>query len=90
MYAGLSGALFFVALYLQQVAGYSALEAGAAFLPLTAMTFALARRFGRLADKYGPRWFMGVGPILGGVGLALLMRLDASADYVDRSCCRRC
>ena len=35
MYAGLGGALFFVGLYLQQVAGYSALAAGASFLPLT-------------------------------------------------------
>src|SRR4051812_47373711 len=39
MYAGLGGALFFVGLFLQQVAGYSALEAGAAFLPLTVMMF---------------------------------------------------
>jgi EmrB/QacA subfamily drug resistance transporter len=84
MYAGLGGALFFVGLYLQQVAGYSATAAGAAFLPLTVMTFTLARRFGALADKYGPRLFMGVGPIIGGVGLALLMRLDAKADYVTQ------
>jgi EmrB/QacA subfamily drug resistance transporter len=84
MYAGLGGALFFVALYLQQVAGYSALKAGAAFLPLTAMTFTLARRFGVLADKYGPRWFMGFGPVVGAVGLGLLMRLDAQADYVTQ------
>jgi MFS family permease len=81
MYSGLGGALFFVGLYLQQVAGYSALEAGAAFLPLTAMMFSLSRLFGRLADKYGPRWFMGVGPIVASVGLALMMRLDSSADY---------
>jgi EmrB/QacA subfamily drug resistance transporter len=84
MYAGLGGALFFVALYLQQVAGYSALKAGASFLPLTAITFLLARRFGGLADKYGPRWFMGFGPVIGAVGLALLMRLDATADYVTQ------
>jgi EmrB/QacA subfamily drug resistance transporter len=84
MYAGLGGALFFVGLYLQQVAGYSALAAGAAFLPLTAMMFTLSRRFGRLADKYGPRWFMGFGPIVAGVGLALLMRLDSKADYVSQ------
>jgi EmrB/QacA subfamily drug resistance transporter len=82
MYAGLGGALFFVALYLQQVAGYSALKAGAAFLPLTVLTFFLARRFGGLADKYGPRWFMGFGPIVAAAGLALLMRLDMKADYV--------
>ena len=84
MYAGLGGALFFVALYLQQVAGYSALKAGAAFLPLTAMTFFLARRFGGLADKYGPRWFMGFGPIVAGIGLGLLLRVDARADYVSQ------
>jgi EmrB/QacA subfamily drug resistance transporter len=84
MYAGLSGALFFVTLYLQQVAGYSALKAGASFLPLTALTFFLARRFGALADKYGPRLFMGFGPVLAAVGLALLMRLDSRADYLSQ------
>jgi EmrB/QacA subfamily drug resistance transporter len=84
MYAGLGGALFFVALYLQQVAGYSALAAGAAFLPLTAMMFTLSRRFGRLADRYGPRWFMGSGPIVAALGLALLMRLDSRADYLTQ------
>ena len=84
MYAGLGGALFFVALYLQQVAGYSALKAGASFLPLTFMTFLLARRFGALADRYGPRWFMGIGPVVGAIGLALLTRLDSEADYLTQ------
>jgi EmrB/QacA subfamily drug resistance transporter len=82
MYAGLGGVLFFVTLYLQQVAGYSALEAGAAFLPLTALMFTLSRRWGALADRYGPRWFMGIGPIVAGIGLALMLRLDAKADYL--------
>jgi EmrB/QacA subfamily drug resistance transporter len=81
MYAGLGGALFFVGLFLQQVAGYSALEAGAAFLPLTVIMFTLSRRWGRLADRFGPRWFMGIGPLVGGCGLALMGRLDSSADY---------
>ena len=84
MYSGLGGALFFVALYLQQVAGYSALKAGASFLPLTAMTFLFARRFGALADRFGPRWFMGFGPVVAAVGLALLLRLDAQADYLTQ------
>jgi len=48
------------------------------------MTFLLARRAGALADKYGPRLFMGLGPIVGAIGLALLMRLDAEADYVTQ------
>jgi EmrB/QacA subfamily drug resistance transporter len=81
MYAGLGGALFFVAIYLQQVAGYSALEAGAAFLPLTALMFTLSRRWGALADKYGPRWLMGIGPVLAGIGLLLLIRIDVKANY---------
>jgi MFS family permease len=84
MYAGLGGVLFFVALYLQQVAGYSALEAGAAFLPLTALMFTLSRRWGALADRFGPRWFMGIGPIIAGIGLALLLRVDVHANYVTQ------
>jgi EmrB/QacA subfamily drug resistance transporter len=81
MYAGLGGALFFVALYLQQVSGYTALAAGAAFLPLTALMFTLSRRWGGLADRYGPRWFMGIGPIIAGVGLGLMARIGIHADY---------
>jgi EmrB/QacA subfamily drug resistance transporter len=84
MYAGLGGVLFFVALFLQQVAGYSALAAGAAFLPLTAMMFFLSRRWGALADRYGPRWFMGFGPIVAGIGLGLMVRIEAHADYVTQ------
>jgi EmrB/QacA subfamily drug resistance transporter len=82
MYAGLGGALFFVALYLQQVAGYSALDAGASFLPITAMVFGLSRRFGGLADKFGPRWFMGFGPVVASAGLALLLRVGSKPDYL--------
>jgi EmrB/QacA subfamily drug resistance transporter len=81
MYAGLGGALFFVGLYLQQVAGYSALGAGAAFIPITLMMFALSRRFGGLADRYGPRLFMGVGPLIAGAGLLLLIRVGGDAPY---------
>jgi EmrB/QacA subfamily drug resistance transporter len=82
MYAGLGGVLFFVALFLQQVAGYSALEAGASFLPMTALMFTLSRRWGALADRYGPRLFMGIGPIVAGAGLLLLLRVDVHADYL--------
>jgi EmrB/QacA subfamily drug resistance transporter len=83
MYAGLGGGLFFLGLFLQQVAGYSALAAGAAFLPLTALMFVLSRRIGGLADRVGPRWFMGVGPLIAGAGLALLLRVGTSAPYLS-------
>jgi EmrB/QacA subfamily drug resistance transporter len=82
IYGGLGAAPFFLVLFLQQVAGYSALGAGLATLPLTVIMFLLSKRFGALADRLGPRLFMGVGPLVAGVGIALFARIDASADYV--------
>jgi EmrB/QacA subfamily drug resistance transporter len=82
MYGGLSAVIFFLVLFLQQVAGYDALQAGLATTPITVVMFALSRRAGRLADRYGPRWFMGCGPLIGAAGLALLQRVSADVDYV--------
>jgi len=82
VYAGLASVPFFLILFLQQVAGYSPLGAGAAMLPVTVIMFALSRRFGALADRFGPRLFMGVGPLLAAAGIALLTRLDARGQYV--------
>jgi Major Facilitator Superfamily len=81
-YAGLIGGLFFVGLYLQQVSGYSALEAGLATTPISVLLFLLSPRFGRIASGVGPRTPMCVGPIVGGIGLLLLLRVDADAAYV--------
>jgi EmrB/QacA subfamily drug resistance transporter len=83
IYAGLGGALFVLILFLQQVAGYTPLEAGASLLPLTVLMFLLSKRFGALSDRIGPRLFMGGGPILAALGVLLLMRLDQRADYVN-------
>jgi hypothetical protein len=49
MYAGLGILFFFLVIFLQQVAGYSALESGLATLPVTIVMFFLSRRFGALA-----------------------------------------
>jgi EmrB/QacA subfamily drug resistance transporter len=81
MYAGLSMLFFYLVLFLQQVAGYTALEAGVATLPTTIVMFALSRRFGKLADRLGPRWFMGIGPLVAAAGLVALMRVGADVDY---------
>jgi MFS family permease len=82
MYAGLGLLFFFLVLYLQQVAGYSAVEAGTTTIPVTVVMFLLSTRFGALADRHGPRFFMGLGPLLAAAGLALFLRLDADVDYV--------
>jgi MFS family permease len=82
MYGGLSVTFFLLVLYLQEVAGYSALRAGLALLPTTIVTFLLAKRMGRLADRVGPRLFMGLGPLTAAVGLGMMLRLGAQVNYV--------
>lgn len=82
IYGGLGAVPFLLVLFLQQVAGYSAVAAGLAMTPVTVIMFFLSKRFGALADRYGPRIFMGVGPLVAGAGIALLARMDAEAAYV--------
>ena len=65
MYGGLGVTFFFLVLFLQQVAGYDALQAGLATMPTTLVMFSLSKRAGRLADRFGPRLFMGCGPARG-------------------------
>ncbi len=82
MYAGLSILFLFLVLFLQQVAGYSALQAGFATLPTTVIMFFLSKRAGALADRFGPRLFMGGGALVAAAGLLLMLRVDADVDYL--------
>jgi EmrB/QacA subfamily drug resistance transporter len=82
MYAGLSILFFYLVLFLQQVGGFTATEAGLATLPTTFVMFGLSKRAGMLADRIGPRWFMGGGPLVAAAGLLLLLRVDGDVDYV--------
>jgi EmrB/QacA subfamily drug resistance transporter len=81
-YAGLIAALFFITIFLQQVGGYSPVEAGLATTPVSIVLFLLSPRFGRLASGTGPRLPMTAGPIVAGAGLLLLLRVDAGAAYL--------
>lgn len=81
IYGGLSVATFLVVVYVQQVAGYSAMQAGLALMPVTLSMFFLSSRFGTLAATYGPRLFMTVGPILGAVGFLLMMAAQSRLHY---------
>jgi len=82
VYSGLIGAFFFVTLFLQQTVGYSPLAAGFATTPISLLLFALSPLFGKIATSTGPRVPMCVGPIVGGIGLLMLMRVDSDASYV--------
>src|SRR3712207_3167499 len=85
MYGGLGVLFFLLTLFLIQVGGYNALEAGVATLPLTVVMFLLSRRFGAMADRRGPRLFMGVGPLLCAAGALLLaVSVDERPAYLTQ------
>jgi EmrB/QacA subfamily drug resistance transporter len=82
-YAGLIGAFFFIGLFLQQSLGYTALEAGFATTPISLTLFFLSPRFGKITSGTGPRLPMTFGPIVGGIGLLMLMRLHVDSGYLS-------
>ena len=81
VYAGLSTLTFFLVLFVQQLAGYSALRSGLALLPITVVMFTLSPRVGRLSMRYGPRWFMGTGPFVAAAAMGGLYRLKPGFSY---------
>ncbi|MGN6474000.1 MAG: DHA2 family efflux MFS transporter permease subunit [Mycobacteriales bacterium] len=82
MYGGLSILVFYLVIFLQQVAGYSALRSGLTTLPVTALLFLLSGRMGALAGRFGPRLFMGAGPLIAAGGVLLLLRAGLHTSYV--------
>jgi EmrB/QacA subfamily drug resistance transporter len=84
VYGALGGALFLLPIQLQQVSGYSPLQAGISLLPVTAIMLLLSARSGAVATRIGPRLPMSLGPVLVGIGLALFTRIDASGTYITQ------
>jgi EmrB/QacA subfamily drug resistance transporter len=80
VYAALGGAMFLLALQLQESLHYSALNAGAAMLPITVIMLLLSPRMGALSGR--PRLPMTAGPIVAGIGLALMARVTPGHGYV--------
>ena len=75
------GAIFYGALYLQNIQGYSALQAGVRTLPWTLMILAVAPVAGRLSTRIGVRVLATVGMLLLGLGLVGLAHLHAGSPY---------
>ena len=82
MYAGLAILFFFLVIFLQEVCGYSAVEAGLTTVPATVIMFFLSSRMGMLADRYGPHWFMTGGPLLASVGILMFLRCGIETSYL--------
>ena len=70
---------FFISLYLQIVRGYSAIEAGAAFLPMTLLICLVAPAVGRVSDRIGRRLPAALGMVVLAGGLLLLSRLGGTS-----------
>src|SRR5690606_13770282 len=81
IYGALGFGFFVIAIYLQQVAGWPATLTGLATLPPTLVMLLLSSRIGALAGRLGPRLFMTVGPIVGGIGFLLLLTVTADENY---------
>jgi EmrB/QacA subfamily drug resistance transporter len=81
VYGALSTLTFFLVLFLQQVAGYSPFRSGLATVPITVVMFVLSPRFGRLSMRLGPRYFMGVGPLICAAAVIWMRTLSPDFDY---------
>ncbi|HEY7795191.1 MAG TPA: MFS transporter [Gaiellaceae bacterium] len=75
------GVFFYVSLYVQQILGYSPVEAGASFLPATILIAVLAPQVGRMVDRVGSRWLTGSGMLLLALSLVLFSRLGTGSSY---------
>jgi EmrB/QacA subfamily drug resistance transporter len=80
-YAGVSMGMLIIALFTQEVAGFSATEAGIATLPLPVLSFLLARRIGALSVRFGPHAFMAAGPLIACVGFLLMRPEQGAFDF---------
>ena len=83
LYAALSSTILFLLLNLVQIQGYTQLQAGMALLPFSILMASLAQRVGAMVDRYGPRWFLVVGPALAGVGFVLLAGVGLTKGAPD-------
>jgi EmrB/QacA subfamily drug resistance transporter len=83
VYAALGGVFFLLIVFLQVSLGYSAIAAGAASLPITALMLLFSARAGALAQRIGPRRPLTVGPLLIAVALLLMRRIGIGDGYVE-------
>jgi Na+/melibiose symporter-like transporter len=72
---------FFIALYMQNILGYSPLQAGIRFLPSTLCVMVVGPIAGRLTDKLGPRNLIVAGLVLVAASLAWQSRLGVHTSY---------
>ena len=81
IHASMFSMFLYITLYMQNVLGYSPLETGVRFLPISLLSFVAAPIAGKLAERYPVRAFLGAGLGLVGIGLLLMSGIDPSDDW---------
>jgi EmrB/QacA subfamily drug resistance transporter len=82
VYAALSGVMMLFVLQLQVSLGYSPAASALAGLPITVILLLLSATSGRLAQQYGPRWFLVAGPMVIALGMVLLSQIEPGSSYL--------
>ena len=81
LYGALGGLIVLLPYLLIVGGGYTPLQSGLALLPFSIVIGTASRLTGRLTERLGPRWPLTLGPIVTGLGFALLLRADPQASY---------
>jgi len=83
LHSGMFAMFLNLTLYMQNTLGFSPLETGLRFLPLTVVSFVAAAVSGNLTSRLPTRWLLGAGLTLVGIGLLLMRGLDAGSEWTD-------
>ena len=78
---GMFAVFFFLALYMQNILGYSPLQTGVRFLPSTLVIMVAGPLSGRLADRVGPRTPLVIGLVLVTASLAWQSRIQVDTSF---------
>lgn len=78
IYGSLYVTFLFNGLFLQGTIGYTAAAAGLVGIPGSILLTLFSARVGKFSARYGPRWFMALGPALMGLGVLWLARVPSS------------
>ena len=82
---GMFSMFFFLSQYLQGVRGFSPLQTGIAFLPMTAVMFSMVRVVPRLSARWGDTRLLLTGVSVALAGMAGLSRLGETTAYFPAS-----
>jgi EmrB/QacA subfamily drug resistance transporter len=82
VFFSLFGTVFFLTLYLQNVLGYTPVQAGLRLLTFSGVILIVAPVSGRLSDRFGSRWLMTIGPLIAAIGMSLLLRTTTQPHFL--------